>query len=315
MKCSLLCIIGPTAVGKTSLAFMLLEKLNAHILSVDSRQVYKGLEITSGADIPKDWKYMEGEDVSYFRKQNQKIFGVSCIKVDEEWSVAHFKKMVKSVINICKKEKKNLILVGGSGFYIHALHIRDQDMFVSPNEKLRKKLNSYSLSKLQDQLTQLWPERAKNMNQSDWNNPRRLIRAIEIGQEKKGEKKHIPSPTMILDDAAWIGLTVQKEELKKRIRKRVKQRIQQGSIQEVERLLKYYGDQIVKLPALSSLGVSEIQSYLSHKNMERLVDEWTLHEVQYSKKQMTWFKKMNTIQWFSISEKNWETKITAYLFP
>jgi tRNA dimethylallyltransferase len=138
------------------------------------------------------------------------------------------------------------------------------------------------------------PEKLHSLNNSDLNNPRRLIRAIEIakGNPEPHLRRNLPEINFI-----WIGLNQEKELQKKQIRDRVVSRLESGAIQEVSDLVKKYSDKTLQV--FSSLGVQQIIEFLNHKiTREELIQNWTAAENDYARRQMVWFKKQTGIVWY-----------------
>src|SRR3989344_4678270 len=160
----LLIICGPTATGKTKLAANLSKKFSGKIISADSRQVYKGMDIVTGKDRPKE--------VS--------IWGYDIIRPNEEFSVAHFVNLAGKEITRVDKQGKLPIIVGGTGFWLKSLLNPPATINIIPDWQLREKLEKFSATELLERLKKIDPKRAASMNQSDRNNPRRLMRAIEV---------------------------------------------------------------------------------------------------------------------------------------
>ena len=242
----LLVICGPTATGKTALATALAKKLNGELISADSRQVYRGMDLVTGKDRP---------DVP--------IWLYDVVNPDEEFSVSQWVKLTRSAIIDIKKRKKLPIIVGGTGLYIKALFDPFDTIDIPPNKALRKKLSAVSVAELQAQTTR------GRMNNSDWNNPRRLIRKIEI------ETSHVTThkkPHVF--HAVVIGLTAPLPILDARIDARFNKRLQQGMQKEIDALVKKYDK---NLPSMSAIG---------------------LNEHAYARRQLTWFTKQKDIHWF-----------------
>ncbi|HOX96234.1 MAG TPA: tRNA (adenosine(37)-N6)-dimethylallyltransferase MiaA [Candidatus Woesebacteria bacterium] len=277
-------ICGTTASGKTTLALQLAKELTrANILSVDSRQAYRELDIVTGKDIPEDLP----PEISFY--------GVNLFEPKETANIADFVRYSKKIIADSYKNNLPLIIVGGSGLYLKAITQDLSDISIPPNLKLRHKLEKLSLSSLQQELKKLNLKKYSSLNHSDVMNPRRLIRHIEISLTKNiSNSKDEMSPNTIFH---WIGLSQTKEELQKNIHARVLGRLQQGAIVEVSNLLYRYPDH--SLPIFSSLGVSQIKSYLEKKiSLEELISIWTNAELDYARRQIVWFKKQSDIVWY-----------------
>lgn len=265
----ILIICGPTATGKTKLAASLAKKFSGEIISADSRQVYKGMDIVTGKDKPK----------------GVKIYGLDLVKPDENFSVANFIKFARTLIN----QIRFPIIVGGTGLYLNSLVNPPQTLAVSPNWQLRKKLEKKSVEQLQQQLKKINPLRFNQMNHSDQLNPRRLIRAIEV--DLQGTSLQVNSARMFLNkyDCLWLGLTAKKEILDQRIAKRVKARVKAGAVKEWQQLKNKYSSD---LPSMSAIGYRQLPD----------VNKWIQAEQQYACRQLTWFKKNSHIHWFDITK-------------
>ncbi|EKD53566.1 MAG: tRNA delta(2)-isopentenylpyrophosphate transferase [uncultured bacterium] len=285
-----LVVCGPTASGKTSLALSVAENLlrrhpSVNILSADSRQVYRDLDIVTGKDIP--------ESLS----PRIKLFGLDLVEADKIFNLSDFVNYSRKIIQNSIKENTPLIIVGGTGLYLKAITSDLLNVHVPPNQPLRRDLEKLDLLSLQSRLSKLNPRRFATLNNSDLNNPRRLIRAIEVSSSARpshpvGESLPVSETTFV-----WIGLRQDKEVQKAAIRRRVLDRLDSGAIQEVESLLKRFPDQ--KLPVFTSLGVQEIIKFLHQEiSRETLVDLWTASEMDYARRQMVWFRKQPGIVWY-----------------
>ena len=286
MKPKVLVIVGPTASGKTSLALKVASLLpRCSIISVDARQAYKELSILTGKDIPK--RLPKGTN----------IYGSDLLDTGEEVNIASFVKKVKPIIKDNLANGTPLILVGGSGLYIKALTSDLSDIYIPPDQELRDKLSHFSLDGLQRELKKINAQLFDQLNNSDRNNPRRLIRHIE----KCLSSKKPSTPTPPLAQFNWIGLNLSKATQKKLIEKRVRERIKQGAVQEVKAIRKAYPK--TKSPLFTSLGVKEITSYLNGDiTQTKLVSLWTQSEVGYVRRQNVWFKKQASIIWYDESK-------------
>src|SRR3989338_4637595 len=210
----LLVISGPTATGKTSLAFKLAKKFNGELISADSRQVYKGMDIGTGkefsAEIP--------------------TWGCDVVRPDQEWSAAHFVKFAKEVIAEVQQRGKLPIVVGGTGLYISNLLNPPETLNIPPDKKLRAELEKLPVAELQDRLKKADSKRFYGMNESDQQNPRRLVRAIEIAiLASKGPTFLKRSDLIRRNDSLYIALIAPIKEIDRRIGDRVRQRIEKGA--------------------------------------------------------------------------------------
>jgi tRNA dimethylallyltransferase len=287
---TILVICGPTASGKTSLALSVAEKLLQHypsvnVLSADSRQVYQDLDIITGKDIP--------ESLS----PRIRFFGLDLVEADKVFNLSDFVNYSRKIIQNSIKDNAPLIIVGGTGLYLKAVTSDLLNVHVPPNQPLRRDLEKLDLHSLQSRLSKLNPQKLASLNNSDLNNPRRLIRAIEISSSAPlshpvGGSHPVSEPNFV-----WIGLKQDKEVQKATIRQRVLDRLDSGALEEVKDLIIKYPDHS---PAIfTSLGVKQIVQYLEKKlSLEKLIDLWTLSEADYARRQMVWFKKQPGIVWY-----------------
>lgn len=279
----LLVICGPTATGKTLLAVKLAKKFDGELISVDSRQVYKGMDIGTGKDHPKD----------------AIIHLLDVVEPDEEFNVAKYYQLAWPLIKNIWEKGKLPILVGGTGFYIKAIVDGIESLGIEPDWRLRRELENLEIGELVKKLKKLDPERWKGMNQSDQQNPRRLIRAIEIAKSQKAPEKGIAKKGAKLD-VLMIGLTASKKLLYQRIDKRVEERVKQGVEKEIKKLLdKGYTWESSALGV--TIGYKEWQLFFKGEaSKDEVIQGWKFDEHAYARRQLTWFKKDKRIKWFDI---------------
>ena len=286
--------MGPTATGKTALALKIGQALldskkikKIHLLSADSRQVYKELEVLTGADIPNAWLLEKDNkfDYPFFTnpKKNICIHGVKIISVNDDWSAAHFKKLFENLKKNIKNDEK-IIIVGGTGFYHRQIETEAETLGIKPNLKLRAELDSKALAELQTILKKIDAQKLASMNNSDINNSRRLIRAIEIAQNKDTKSSAIKKLNY-----KKLYLSLSKEEIVQKIEKRVEARFD-WALSEIKEMAKLDFDW--NLPALTSTGVKYLKQLLNNKlSKKECLELWTIQELQYAKRQITWWKK------------------------
>jgi len=250
-----LIIVGPTATGKTGLAETLATEFNGELISADSRQVYRGMDLSTGKEYVRVpvWLY----DVA---------------NPDEEFSVSHWAELAVRAISDIHARGKLPIIVGGTGLYVRALLTTMETIDIPPDPALRKQLETLTLSELQAKVTR------GSMNDSDWNNPRRLIRKIEIANAKKSVKSTRNDAFLAQSDTFIVGLTAPLSVLDQRIDDRLDKRKKAGMDEEIEALRMRYDD---GLPSMSAIGVNE-------------------HA--YARRQLTWFKRQPGIVWFDVSK-------------
>lgn len=310
MKEKLLVILGPTATGKTDLALDLAKKFNGELVSCDSRQVYKGLDIGTGK-LPDKLK-IKKEDRRWI-VNGINIWMYDVVSPKKQYSVADYVKDANRVVEDIRRRQKLPIIVGGTGFYVKALLEGIPNLAVPIDSDIRNQLISSSLSGLQKKLINLSPDRWQNLNQSDGQNKRRLIRHIELALA--GEVLYdqgFPSQDF---DVLKIGLTVPRQVLYERVDRRVDNWIEEGIIQEVEALHK----QGVGLGRFRNLGLEYrvIADYLDGRfslDEMKIVMQGELHG--YVRRQQTWFKKDQEIYWVDITDQDFlgqvENKIRTW---
>ncbi len=315
----LLIICGPTATGKTDLGIFLAKKFDGEIVSADSRQVYRGMDIITGKDIPpnselrtknlelniKDEKY----SVGFRLKERIPTWLVDIVNPDYTFNVSEYRQLVHKVITDIWLRNKLPIMVGGTGFYIQSITGPIDTIDIPQDSKLREFLDKLPKKELQEKLKNLDKKKWKEMNNSDRNNPRRLVRAIEIANWKKENtfsenKEKTPKFQSLL----VIGLAADKKTLYQRINQRIESRLKEGVLKEVKKLIsKNYLD---NLPSLSSTGYKELKNHIEGKiKLEEALKIWKNREHAYARRQMTWFKKDGRIVWFGIVDGDYINKI------
>ncbi len=273
---NLLAIVGPTASGKTALAVQLANTYNGEIISADSRQVYRGLDIGSGKDLE------EYGDIPYHL--------IDIVDPGYEFNVFEFQQRFIVAFNEIISRGKLPILAGGTGLYIDAVLNGYQLVAVPENTELRKKLESKTDDDLVEMLLQLKPEQH---NTTDMQDRQRLLRAIEIAEAKlkqqRQENKFLPQFPLITP--CIIGIQWDRTKLRQRITLRLKQRLETGLIEEVQSL----HDGGVSWETLNFYGLEYryvaqyLQGELNKNDMFQKLNS-SIHN--FAKKQDTWFRKM-----------------------
>lgn len=331
---SVIAVVGPTATGKTALAVLLAEAAldsgkwhGVSLLSVDSRQVYKGLEICTGVDIPPEWKAITHQNIAAHQHPTLPIFlfGTSVIAPEQEWSVAHFRALAWRVMTQAFAQNELVICVGGTGLYYEHLFSTQPEIGVGPNQDLREHVAQLDLEALQNRVQrdagQIWEQ----MNHSDRHNPRRLVRALEkkaaLESSESAHTALLPLPFTV-ETHYTLGITDEIAQIEKRIHARVNDRIKQGAITEVQKLMGQYDDKAWKLSAFSSTGCKEVRAYIENVvEYEEMIALWVRREVQYAKRQLTWWRKhlyatkVSTFEqkmssWYDLAEQkddDWQT--------
>jgi tRNA dimethylallyltransferase len=321
-KQKLLVICGPTATGKTALGISLAKKYNGEIISADSRQVYIGMDIGTGKDLPKNSKLQTLKSkqilnskfqIGYYSFDDIPIWGLDIVKPNQEFSAADFVEVASRVIDDIQKRNKLPIIVGGTGFYLRALIDGVSTLGIPPDWTLRRDLEKDSREKLFEILLKLDPEKAISLNSSDKLNPRRLIRAIEIALKMQKSPLHqgfAGQAKINNKDVLFIGLSTEYKFLYERVDKRIDEQIKHGAEKEIRKLLTqgYPWD----LPAMSAMGYGIWKPYFEKKeSKERMISIWKYSEHAYVRRQMTWFKKEKRVIWFDISKNNYLEKIES----
>lgn len=310
----LLVVCGPTATGKTTLAIHLSKVFDGEIVSADSRQIYKGMDIGTGKDLPVNSKLqitnykLRKINIGYYEIGGVRVWGYDLVEPAEEFSVAQYLKIAEKIIENISRRQKFPILVGGAGLYIKGVVDGILTAHVPRNDRLRRTLNNKSVAELFEMLKKMDSVKANKMNFSDKKNPRRLIRAIEINQFK------IKKPTIVMNDnlrlrinrvkrdVLFVGLKAPREVLEKRIEERVDRRVELGFERESESLIKKGVS--LDSQSLQSLGYRQWGKYFQGEiSRSDAIELWKQEEKKYAKRQMVWFKKDHRIRWFDISQK------------
>ncbi|MFA6552348.1 MAG: tRNA (adenosine(37)-N6)-dimethylallyltransferase MiaA [Candidatus Paceibacterota bacterium] len=304
---SIIVILGPTASGKSDLAVKLAKKHDGEIISADSRQVYKGLNIGTGKITKKEMRGVPHHllDVADPKKR---------------FTVAEYQKLAREKISEIFSRNHLPIICGGTGFYIQSIVDGTVLPDVPPNEKLREKLNKKTAGQLFQMLQTLDPVRAKNI---DSKNPRRLVRAIEIAKDAEQTRKKrgtnaenfqhnsasVPHSSALLQ----IGIKTDNQILREKILIRLIARIKRGMIAEAKKLHKNG----LSWKRMEELGLEYryLARYLQNKiTREQMIERLSSEIWQYVRRQKTWWRGDARIKWFSLSELNKiECKIKKFL--
>ena len=292
-------ILGPTASGKSDLAVKLARKFNGEIVSADSRQVYKGMDIGTGKITKKE---MQG--IPHYL--------LDVVSPKTRFSVANYQKLAFKVIRQILEKRKTPFLAGGTGFYIQAVVDGILMPKVKPDWNLRKKLEKKPVSELYKMLVKLDPNRAANI---DKNNPRRIIRALEIVLKTKSPVPPL-APQKTQFKALFLGVKKEPKELKRLIEKRLLKRLKNGMVEEIRKLhpvkcrkaaissktklFNRVNRSGVSWKRLEEFGLEYrfIAQYLQGKlNYDEMVQKLQKEIEHYAKRQMTWFKRDKRIKW------------------
>ncbi len=275
----LIVILGPTAAGKTKLAIQLAKQFNGEIISADSRQIYRGLDIGTG------------KDLTAYQTANINYHLIDILPPDQQFSVAEFQKISVKKIKAVQQKNKLPFLVGGTGLYISAVIDNFKIPSAAPDPSLRQKIARMPLQEKINYLKKTDPAALEIVNT---NNPRRLNRAVEVclSGKKFSQLRQTGQP---LFNTLQVGIKLSREQLQYKINQRVDKMLQQGLVTETQKLLKHYGPTDI---LLNTLGYSEIIDYLNKKtDLTQAVELIKLHTRQYAKRQLTWFKRDKRIHW------------------
>jgi len=312
----LLAIVGPTGIGKTDLAYFLSGLINASIISADSIQIYQGLDVISGKDLPKDAEFQRFKvsnshnsnySFGYYKIFNgTKIYLLDVVTPSQQFSVFDFNTLFDVISNLIIQEKKLPILTGGTGFYIDSIFQNIDTISIPQNRILREKLENLDCKSLQELLQEKDAQKFGKMNNSDRGNKRRLIRAIEV----VGFKPLLEVKPQYADkfETLFIGLNAPREILKSRIDARVEKRLRYGALDEARRLFEQYHNLAAQIKTAS--GYRQLFEYLKgNYSFDEAVVKWKRAEYLNAKKQLSWFKKNKYICWFDITSGKLENRV------
>ncbi len=290
----LIVILGPTSSGKTGLSIKLAKKFNGEVVSADSRQVYKGMDIGSGKITKKEMAGISHHLLSVANPRTR-------------FTVAQYQKLALRAIKKIQSKNKVPILVGGTGFYIQSIVDGTVIPEVRPDWKLRGKLGKKPLPELFKRLCELDPIRAGTIDQ---NNPRRVVRALEVAINLKGPVPSYSSKKPNFD-VLLLGIKKNPEELKNLIHKRLIKRLKNNAmIKEIKKLRKSLSWKRLEEFGLEYRFVAQyLQNKITYQEMIDYIQKESEHLV---KKQMTWFGRDKKIYWIK-TQKQAEKLIKEFL--
>ena len=282
-KVNVIAIVGPTASGKSDLAVEIARRFDGEVVSADSRQIYRGLNVGSGKITKKEMRGIPHHLLDVANPKNR-------------FTVAQYKKLADRAIKDITKRGKTPILCGGTGFYIQAVISGIVIPEVPPNEKLRNQLEKKSAEQLFNILAKLDPRRASEI---DAQNPRRLVRAIEIAKAlgKVPALIHTEPPYEVLQ----IGIATNQKILERKIAKRLAARMKKGMLAEGRRL----HSEGLSWKRMRALGLEyrALADILTEtKPRSEALQQLTFDTGNYAKRQMMWFKRDESIKWFKVEE-------------
>ncbi|MED4531204.1 tRNA (adenosine(37)-N6)-dimethylallyltransferase MiaA [Metabacillus fastidiosus] len=302
MKKELIVLIGPTAVGKTKLSIDLAHKLNAEIISGDSMQIYRRMDIGTAKITTEE---MEGIPHHLIDIKDP----------DESFSVAEFQEIVRPLIDEIHARNKIPMIVGGTGLYIQSV-VYDYQFADIPQDtayrlEMEQFLEQNGVDLLHAKLQKVDPAAAERIHK---NNSRRVIRALEIYHctgltmteyiEKQEQEQ--------LYNASIIGLTMDRDVLYERINKRVDIMVEQGIVHEVKQL---YDDGIKDCQSIQAIGYKEFYDYFDGRvTLEEAVHNLKQNSRRYAKRQLTWFRNKMDVTWFEMTPPlQYEEKLNEIL--
>jgi tRNA dimethylallyltransferase len=291
----LIAIVGPTAVGKTALALWLSERLPVEVVSADSRQVYRGMDIGTAKPMPAELGRLPHHLIDL-------------VDPDESFTLAQYQSLAYEAINDILKRDKLPLLVGGTGLYIRAVLEGLTIPAVPPDPELREALFAQAAAEgeaaFHERLRQIDPAAAERL---DPRNVRRVVRALEVclktGRPISEQQKSVPPPYHILQ----IGLTMPREALYERVDRRVDAMIAAGLVEEVRGLVaRGYG---YDLPSMSGLGYQQIGLYLRGEiTLDEAIALIKRHTRRFIRHQYNWFHPNDArIRWFDLLSAPYET--------
>jgi tRNA dimethylallyltransferase len=312
-----LIISGPTASGKTDLAYAISQNIPAVLLNADSRQIYKSLDIIAGKDLPKDSRFILDHrfekkfpwNIGYYEINSTPMYLLDLVEPSNSFSVHDYQRVVRTILPTITN-KRVPIFVGGSNFYISSLINSIETLAIPPDITLRNKLTQYTVIQLRNFLYEIDGSRLHSMNDSDGQNPRRLIRAIEVSQwmQKNNNKNSTEKAVLESFNVLHIGLTAPLDYLRKKIDARVDARIVQGAMQEAEAVYKDWDT--LSSNVKTANGYAQLFNYfagdISH---EEAVQRWKYSEYHNAKKQLTWIHGDSKIKKYSIIDPHFSDSV------
>ncbi len=292
-----LIILGQTAVGKTALAIELAKELNGEIISADSMQVYKGMDIGTAKPTLEE-------------RKSVKHHLIDIKNPDEEWTVSDFIQESKKIILDLSLKRKFPVLAGGTGLYLWSFMEGFSFPIVEADFSLRKSLQEKEVSALYEELKKVDPESLKKINKND---KKRIIRALEVfiltgkpisHHQEEGKQKKQEENNLI------IGISMPKDALYEKINFRVDLMIEKGLIDEVKNLLNKFPK---TLPSFKGLGYKETIEYIEGRwTKDQMIEELKKRTRNFARRQMTWFKRFKDVSWFEAND-NLPNSVISYL--
>lgn len=294
-------IIGPTAVGKTKLSIDLAKALNGEIISGDSMQIYRTMDIGTAKATMEE---MEG--IPHYM--------IDIKNPEDSFSVAEFQELVRGYIREITERGKLPIIVGGTGLYIQSVlydyQFTDEAGDPVYREELEKLATENGVEYVHEKLREVDPESASRIHM---NNVRRVIRALEIfhttGQKMSDQLEK--QENELLYDVSLIGLTMDRGMLYDRINLRVDLMVKQGLLQEVKAL---YENGVRDCQSVQAIGYKELYNYFEgHVSLEEAIMQLKTNSRRYAKRQLTWFRNKMDVTWFDVTDGEKTAEILRYI--
>ena len=285
-KPTVIVICGPTASGKTALSIELAKRINGEIVSADSMQIYKDMNIGSAKVTPEEM-------------QKIKHYLIDFVSPDQRYSVANYKLDAKQAIEEILNKGKTPIVVGGTGLYIDSLIYEIEYNDIKINEDYRKKLENIKekegLEKLYEMAVKIDPIAMQKISKNDSKRIMRILEIYEATGKTKTEQEAESRTKEVSYNYKVFAITMDREKLYDRINKRVDIMLEKGLIEEVENLLNKYKE----FPtAMQGLGYKEVRDYLEgNLSKQEMIDKIKMETRRYAKRQITWFKKNKQTIW------------------
>ena len=296
-------IVGPTGSGKTELSLNLYDKIESEIISADSMQIYKKMDIgTAKAD--------------YITRNNYIHHMIDIINIGNNYSVSDFQKNTLLLIENILSQKKIHIIVGGTGLYINSIVYKLNFADTSPNENIRKELwNDYE-NKGQEYILNIFKLiDSESYNSIDHNNIKRILRAIEVFIVNKNKYSTLNKQFRQFNDDYdfyFYGLTDSRDKIYERINDRVDKMIEKGLFEEVKSLMAEYD---INSQAFKAIGYKEVIEYYQNMvSFSEAVEKLKQNSRKYAKRQFTWFNRDPRIKWLNLQEFNYDfNEISNYI--
>lgn len=292
-----LAIVGPTGVGKTKCSVRLAKALNGEIISADSMQVYRKMDIGTAK-------------VSEEEKEGIVHYLVDVQDYDQPYNVMIFQERCRKAIKEIQAKGKLPIICGGTGLYLKAA-LYD---YVFEEEKEDEEYTKYLQNKETEELFQMLKEvDPESLEKIHPNNRKRIIRALQIahtGTNKSDrEKKQEHKP---LYDVYFLGLTCDRDQLHERINQRVDRMVQEGLVQEVEDL--FTDPKTWAYTSFQGIGYKEFQAYFEKKmDLNEVIEKIKTNSRRYAKRQYTWFKNQMNVHWFEFTDTNIQSEVEKWM--